>query len=130
MKEEDKVKDDPVVMENQRIYEFCQFSCEDVLSLVQKSAEKTCTHAIMPTSMVTACLEELLPVKTCILNSSLGSGHFSSLKEVLVHPRLHISGKDISFSNLRTVSNLQFTSQLAERAVFNQVHEHMMNCQL
>ena len=91
MKEEDKVEDDSVVMENQRIYEFRQFSCEDVRSLVQKSAKKTCTHAPMPTSMVIACLEELLPVITCILNSSLGSGHFSSLKEALVHPRLKMS---------------------------------------
>ena len=33
MKEEDKVEDDPLVMENQRIYEFRQFSCEDVRSL-------------------------------------------------------------------------------------------------
>ena len=88
MKEEDKVEDDPLVMENQRIYEFCQFSSEDVRSLVQKSATKISTLAPMPTSMVIACLEELLPVITCILNSSLGSGHFSSLKEALVHPRL------------------------------------------
>ena len=88
MKEEDKVEDDPVVIRNQRICEFRQFSCEDVRSLVQKSAKKTCTHVPMPTSMVIACLEELLlPVITCILNSSLGSGNFSSLKEALVHPR-------------------------------------------
>ena len=92
MKEVDKVEDDSVlVMENQRIYEFRQFSCADVRSLVQKSAKKTCTHAPMPTSMVIACLEELLPVITCILNSSLGSGHFSSLKEALVHPRLKVT---------------------------------------
>ena len=88
MKEEDKVEDDSVIMENQRIYEFFQFSCEDVRSLVQKSAKKTSTLAPMPTSMVVACLEEILPVITCILNSSLGSGHFSFLKEALVHPRL------------------------------------------
>ena len=64
MKEEDKVEDDPLVMENQRICEFCQFSCEDVRSLVQKSAKKTSTFAPMPTSMVIACLEEILPVIT------------------------------------------------------------------
>ena len=52
MKEEDKVEDDSVVMENQRIYEFRQFSCADVRSLVQKSAKKTCTLDPIPTSMV------------------------------------------------------------------------------
>ena len=40
MKEEDKVKGDPVVMENQRIYEFRQLFCEDICSLVQKSAKR------------------------------------------------------------------------------------------
>ena len=84
----------------------------------------------MPTSMVIACLEELLLVIMRILNSSLGSGHFSSLKKAIVHPRLKISGKDISFSNLRPVSNLQFISKLAKRVVFNQVHEHVMKFQL
>ena len=81
-------------------------------------------------SMVIACLEELLVVIMCVLNSSLGSGQFYSLKEAIVHPRLKISGKDISFSNLRPVSNLQFISKLAKRAVFNQVHEHVMKFQL
>ena len=78
-----------------------------VSSLVKMSAassrsqQKTCTLAPMPKSMVIACLEELLPVITCILNSSLGSGHLPSLwKEALVEPRLKISGKNISFSNL------------------------------
>ena len=99
-----------------------------VTSLEKMSA--ACTLATMPTSMVIACLEELLPVIMCILNSSLGSGHFSSLKEAIVHPRLKISGKDISFSNLRPVSILQFISKLAKRAVFNQVHEHVMKFQL
>ena len=116
MKEEDKVEDDPVVMENQRIYEFRQFSCEDVRSLVQKSAKKTCTHAPMPTSMVIACLEELLSVITCILNSSLGSGHLPSLwKEALVEPRLKISGKDISFSNLLCVTSSLYQNLLSAR---------------
>ena len=99
-----------------------------VTSLEKMSA--ACTLSTMPTSMVIACLEELLVVIMCILNSSLGSSQFYSLKEAIVHPRLKISGKDISFSNLRPVSNLQFISKLAKRAVFNQVHEHVMKFQL
>ena len=43
MKEEDRVEDDPVVMENQRIYEFRQLSCGDVCSLILDP---------IPTSMV------------------------------------------------------------------------------
>ena len=125
MKDGDKVQD-----ENQRIYKFRQLSCEEGRRLVQKSDKKTFTLDPMPTSMVVACLEELHPVITCILNSSLASGHFpSTWKDALVDPHLKKTWKDISFSNLRSVSNLQFISKLAEGAVFNQVHEHLMKFQ-
>lgn len=113
-KEEDKDKDGPEVMENQPTCEFRQLSREDVRSLVQKSAKKTCTLDPIPTSMVVACLEEILLIITCILNSSLGSGHFPLWKGALVAARLKKKfGKDISFSNLRPLSNLQFISKLA-----------------
>ena len=59
-----------------------------------------------------------------------GIRSFFLSENAIVHPRLKISGKDISFSNLRPVSNLQFISKLAKRAVFNQVHEHVMKFQL
>jgi len=73
-----------------------------------------------------ACPEELLPVISCILNSSLALGHFpSTRKDALVDPRLKKTGKDILFSNLHPVSNFQFILKLAEGVVFNQVHEHM-----
>lgn len=87
-KEEDKDKDGPEVMENQPTCEFRQLSREDVRSLVQKSAKKTCTLDPIPTSMVVACLEEILLIITCILNSSLGSGHFPLWKGALVAARL------------------------------------------
>lgn len=73
-----------------------------------------------------ACPEEVLPVISCILNSSLALGHFpSTRKDTLVDPRLKKTGKDILFSNLHPVSNFQFILKLAEGAVFNQVHKHM-----
>ena len=84
----------------------------------------------MPTSMVVACLEELLPVITRILNSSLALGHFpSKWKDALVDPRLK-TGKDTSFPNLRPVSNLEYISKLTERAVYDQTHSHMSQYEL
>lgn len=127
----DKAPDDLTMEEDQRICEFQQLSYDDVRSLVQKSAKKTCILDPMLTSMFVVCLEELLPLITCILNSSLSLGHFpSKWKEALVDPRLKKSVKDILFSNLRPVSNLQFLSKLVERAVSSQVHELMMKFQL
>ena len=125
------VPDDPILDCSQHLSEFRELSCEEVQSIIQKSAKKTTSLDSMPTSMVVVCLEELLPVIMRIENSSLSLGHFpSKCKEALVDPRLNKSGKDISFQNLRPVSNLHFVSKLSERAVFNQIHEHMMKFEL
>ena len=71
--------------------------------------------------MVVDFSDELLPVITSIINSSLVSGHFpSKWKEALVDPHLK-SGKNIMFNNLRPVSNLFYISKLAEHAVFDQI---------
>ena len=81
----------------------------------------------MPTKLVLASLEQLLPVNTQMINSSLLSGHFPKLwKEALVDPRQKKAGKS-DFSNFRPVSNLQYVSKLTERAVFDQVHIHLTN---
>ena len=120
-----RVPDDHLVSEDQCLAEFKLLSCEDVYNLVKRSAKKTCALDPMPTNKVVDCLDELLPVITSIINSSLASGHFpSEWKEALVDPRLK-SGKDIALTNLRPVSNLLYISKLAERAVFDQIHNHM-----
>ena len=68
----------------------------------------------MPTTWLVSCLEELLPVMTCILNSFLALGHFpSKWKDTLVDPHMKKAGKDISFADLHPISNLQFVSKLS-----------------
>ena len=125
------VPEDRRVNEDECLCEFQHLSCDDVRSLFHNSSKKTCSLDPMPTFMVLACLEELLPAVTCVLNSSLSLGHFpTSWKEAIVDPRLKKSGIDSSFPNLRPVSNLQFLSKLVERAVFNQTNEHMLKFQL
>ena len=47
-------------------------------------------------------------------------------KCALVNPLLKKSGLDLVFKNCRPVSNLQYVSKLIERAVFNQVRDHMV----
>ncbi|PFX21804.1 RNA-directed DNA polymerase from mobile element jockey [Stylophora pistillata] len=79
----------------------------------------------MPTKLVLASIEQLLPVITQMINSSLLAGHFpKSWKEALVDPRQKKAGIN-DFGNLRPVSNLQYVSKLTERAVFDQVHIHL-----
>ena len=103
--------------------------CE-VRRLVESSAKKTCILDPMPTSLVIGCTQVLLPVVTKIINLSLESGVFAdNWKCALVNPLLKKPGLDLVFKNYRPVSNLQYVSKLTERAVFNQVHDHMVaNC--
>ena len=74
------------------------------------------------------CLDELLPVTTKIVNLSLESDVFSGdWKNALVHPLLKKAGLQPFNKNLRSVSNLQFTSKITEkRSVALQMQDHMV----
>lgn len=98
--EKARVPEDSVVSDEKKLSDFRQLSHDDVRSLVQKSTKKTCNLDPIPISMVVVCLDELSPVITCILNSSLALGHFpSKWKDALVDPRLK-TGKGTAFPNL------------------------------
>ena len=72
-------------------------------------------------------MDELLPVITLIINSSLHSGHFPEVwKKAIVTPLLKKCGSDSSnFKNLRPVSNLSYISKLTESAVADQIQSHL-----
>ncbi|KAL9957977.1 hypothetical protein ACROYT_G034937 [Oculina patagonica] len=106
---------------------FKTLSDKDVKSLIQNSALKTCPLDPMPSRLVSKC-DALLPVITSIVNKSLEAGHFpESWKEALVCPLLKKPGLDITFKNFRPVSNLAFLSKLTEKAVFHQIHDHVVD---
>ena len=105
---------------------FKQLS-EDVRTLVSSASKKHCALDPMPSSLVSDCLEVLLPVITKIINSSLVHGYFPQVwKEALVKPLLQKAGLAADFNNLRPISNLKFISKLTERAVYNQTYDHLM----
>ena len=69
----------------------------------------------------------MLPVITTIINKSLQNGDFPNCwKEALVLPLLKKQGLDITFKNVRPVSNLPFISKLTEKAVFDQTYNLMV----
>ena len=64
---------------------------------------------------------------TKIINISLDSGIFpANWKVAVVIPLLKKLGVDSMFKNLRPVSNLAYISKLLERAVFNQIYDHIV----
>ena len=121
------VPDDVVADEASSFGSFHLLSDSEVLKLIKKSRKKSCPLDPMPTSLVVGCADVLLPVIKSMINSSLWSGYFpSDWKQALITPLLKKEGLDPDFNNLRPVSNLQFVSKLTERAVFDQLQNHLM----
>ena len=106
---------------------FKQLSEDEVRTLVSSASKKHCALDPMPSSLVSDCLDVLLPVITKIINSSLVHGYFlQDWKEALVKPLLKKSVLVADFNNLRPISSLKFISKLTERTVYNQTYDHVM----
>ena len=93
------------------------------------SHKKSCYLDPVPTDFVVKCLDVLLPVITKIISISLETGYFPrDWKEAIILPILKKSGLESAFENLRPVSNLGYISKLIERAVYNEMHDHILRC--
>ena len=106
--------------------EFKPLSEEAVRKMTVASI-KTCTLDPLPSSILSVCIEELLPVISRMVNVSLQHGYFAdNWKKSVVYPMLKNSDFQLINKNFRPVSNLQFTSKLTEKAVAVQLQEHML----
>lgn len=106
---------------------FKKLSDEDVRALVTKSAKSYCALDPMPMTLLLDCLDEVLPIITYLVNSSLVRGYFPmDWKEALVKPLLKKPGLEAQFKNSRPISNLQFISKLAERSAYEQTYDHLI----
>ena len=111
--------------------EFEPLDGDSVRKLVMGAPAKSCPLDPIPANIVKNCLDDLLPVLTSIINSSLSSGFFpDEWKEALILPLLKRLGLDLEFGNFRPVSNLQFVSKLTEKAVAVQTHSYMVRNRL
>ena len=99
---------------------------DETYSIIMNLAKKSCALDPIPTPPLVKCIDVLLLVITKMVNISLERGHFlSAWKEALVRPNLKKNGLDRVFKNYRPVSNLSFTPNKTERAVFLQIDNHM-----
>ena len=118
--------EDKVFTGHRKLDHFNAYSVEDTRKLVSRSSKKSCQLNPMPTNFVGGMSDMLLPIITNVVNSSLSLGHFpSDWKTALVDSRLKKTKQGTSLSNLRPVSNLQYLSELVERAVYDQITDHI-----
>ena len=110
--------------------EFPKFSplSEECVRRIAASCAKSTSYALdpLPSSILTFCLDELLPVIRKIVNVSLKSGVIAEdWKNSLVHPLLKKAGLKPINKNFRPTSNLQVTSKITEKSVAIQLQDHM-----
>ena len=99
---------------------------EHVKQIILKMPKKSCDLDPIPSPLFLDCLDELMPVITDIINTSLISGVVPRFKHALVKPLLNKSNLDPELlKNYRPVSNLPFLSKVLERVVLTQLMTHL-----
>ena len=99
----------------------------EVRKIILESKSKTCTLDPIPTTLIKACIDELLPTLTSIINKSLSSAIFpKNYKHALISPLLKKASLDHNIlKNYRPVSNLQFLSKITEKVALLQLKEYL-----
>ena len=106
---------------------FCTVSAKDLQDLISKMSNKFCCLDPIPTFLLKKCVDELTPILLYILNTSVTTGSFpAGMKKAVIKPTLKKENADAdSLTNYRPVSNLTAISKLLERAVMNQLNDHL-----
>ena len=113
---------DPDPRERAEFPNFETLTQDQVSLIIGEAAMKSCPLDPAPTSVVLLVLDVLLPVITCMINMSFGSGLFAEeWRQTLVLPTLKNCGLDIAYKNFRPESNLPYVSKLSERAAADQL---------
>ena len=103
----------PEVSSIEPMTSFTLLTEHEVRKLIEATPKKSCVLDPMPTPLLVACTDTLLPVLTKIINLSLQNRIFADQwKCALVHPLLKKLGLEPIFQNFRPVSNLQYISKL------------------
>ena len=112
---------------------FYLISSDDMRKIIRESPTKSCSLDPLPTFLLKECLNEVTPVITTIVNSSLSTGIVpKDLKKAIITPLLKKPTADCDvLSNYRPVSNLAYISKLLEKVVSIQLatykHQNDLN---
>ena len=106
---------------------FTEVSEDDIRKIIHSSPTKPCALDPIPTWLLKKCEDELIPVLTLIVNTSLSCAEFpKELKRAFLTPLIKKIILDAEiFKNYRPVSNLSFLSKLIERIVCVQLANHL-----
>ena len=106
--------------------EFRPISQEELKKTILSKPMKTSPQDPIPVILFKACLDELLPALTVLVNSSLSTASMEGLKNTVITPLLKKAGLDPEvLKNYRPISNILYISKMIERGVLGQLFDHM-----
>ena len=111
---------------------FVPATAEEVRRLIFSSPSKQCSLDPLPTNLLKASSEQLIPFITQIVNASLATGEFpQEYKNALVTPLLKKPSLDPDImKNFRPVSNLAYVSKILEKVVSTRLNKHLVDNKL
>ena len=106
---------------------FTEVSEDDIRKIIHSSPTKSCALDPLPTWLLKKCEDELIPVLSLIVNTSLSCAEFpKELKRAFLTPLIKEIILDAEiFKKYRSVSNLSFLAKLIERIVCVQLVNHL-----
>ena len=125
----------PPVITTRLVHPFASFascSAEEVIGFIKRAPNKHCELDPAPTWIVKECGDLLAPVLSTMINGTFESGIFpDEMKHAMVKPILKKAGLDaMDLKSWRPISNLSFTSKLAERIATSRLRNHLSEQQL
>ena len=100
-----------------------QVSIEETTRYVMKAPPKSCELDRIPMDLLKEVIQELSPIPTDLINTSLQQGKFPmELKIALLLPLLKKATLDFMIkNNFRPISNLAFSGKLIEHIIADQI---------
>ena len=106
---------------------FAFVTPSELLKMFKSCSNATCRVDPIPTWLLKNNIDNLLPLLTDVVNSSLTTGVFPSWAHTaIIKPSLKKSTLDRNeLNSYRPISNLTFVGKLIEKVVCNQLIQHM-----
>ena len=119
--------DDISDFNNDCLLEFTPASEKEIEKIIKSAPNKSCELDPLPTWLLKLCLDELLPIVTKIINTSLESSTVpKSFKSAHVRPCIKKPSLNPNeLNNYRPVSNLPFISKILEKVVNVRLEQHL-----
>ena len=105
---------------------FNPISQEELKKIIMSRKIKTCAQDTFPAELLRACLDQVLPALTAVVNISLATGCMQGLKDAVITPLLKKYDLDKErLANYRPVHGILYLSKVIETVVSIQLTSHM-----